>query len=98
MDFPAHAITERGVHEAVARQRQLAGKGRADHGGMEVDAVITFDLHMGAGQAGFDQLADDLGIHRNVRNKNMNEITRIAGLEATVRTGRWGRMAAHHKS
>ena len=54
---------QRRVDHAVAGQGQLAGKGGADHGGLEMDAVLAMDLGVGAGQAGFDQLADGVGVH-----------------------------------
>ena len=49
MDRAAHQIAEGGIHHAVAGQRQLAGEGLADHGGLEVHAVLT--LHLGAGSS-----------------------------------------------
>ena len=38
-----------------------------DHAGFKMHTVITLHMHLGAGQALFDQLADSVGGHREVR-------------------------------
>src|SRR3990167_4397718 len=63
VDFAAHLLAQRGIDHAVAGQRQLAGEGVADHGGLEMHPVVAANLGAGAGQAGFDEFLDDLGIH-----------------------------------
>jgi hypothetical protein len=63
MDFAAHLPAQGRVDHPVAGQRQLAGEGLADHGGLEVDAIRPLHVRAGAGQAGFDHLADAVGVH-----------------------------------
>src|SRR5688572_10443490 len=63
VDLTAHAFAERGVHHAVARERQLALELFAHDGGLEVHAVFALDLRGCARQALFDQPADGVGVH-----------------------------------
>ena len=64
MDFPAHALAERGVDHAMASERRLAGESGADDGGLEVHAVGALHLRTRPGQALFDQSLDSAGVHR----------------------------------
>ena len=50
-------------NQAMPSQRQLAGKRRADHYGLEMHSVFTTDVGVGAGQAGFYHLANLVGVH-----------------------------------
>jgi len=63
VDFAAHALAQRGVDHAMASQRQLAAERVAHDGCLEMYPIRTLDLHARAGQALFDQLADEFGIH-----------------------------------
>ena len=63
MDLAAHAFAQRGVDHAVAGERQLAGEGFTDDGGLEVHAVGTLDVDPGTGKAGFDEPAHGICIH-----------------------------------
>jgi arabinose-5-phosphate isomerase len=66
MNLVAHQLAQRGVDHAVTGQRQLAAKGLGDHERLEMDPIVPLDVDAGAGQALFDQLADDVGIHGGV--------------------------------
>ena len=66
MDLAAHALAEGGIDHAVAGKRQLAGERGAHHGRLEMHAIVAAHLRAGAGQAGFDQVADGVCVHGGV--------------------------------
>ncbi len=55
MDLASHALTERGVHHLVARQRPLAGECRRNDQRVEMRIVVAADVHLRGGQS----LADE---------------------------------------
>src|SRR6187551_2720193 len=63
MDFPAHAIAERGVDHAMASEGEFAGERFTDDGGLEVHAIGAMHVGPRSREALLDQMAYQLGIH-----------------------------------
>ncbi|CEE75664.1 hypothetical protein XAC2852_580110 [Xanthomonas citri pv. citri] len=69
VDRPAHQLAQGRIHHAVPRQRRLVDKCGADHGGLEVHAVVAVHVDAGFGQAGFDEFTDGFGVQRAFPHK-----------------------------
>lgn len=63
MDLAAHSLAQGGIHHAVARDGQLAGKGIGHDGSLEMDTVVAAHIGARSRQASLDKLADEIGIH-----------------------------------
>jgi len=66
VDLPAHQRPERGIHQAMPRQRELALERVGHHQRLEVHAVVALHRDAGAGQALFDQLANGVRVQAGI--------------------------------
>ena len=63
MNRTTHQVAERGIHQAVPSQRQLAGELFADDHCLEMHAVIAKDFDLCVTESGLDQITNLAGLH-----------------------------------